>query len=115
MTVELDRQTAISQNRDPRGVQWAIFPQHGRALMLVYAVKRGEENKMVPDMKYNVPKECEGEWTHADKAQAAILKFLDRMWDESEKASLTSAKRERSAKRREDEQAQEVDVLGATD
>lgn len=82
----LTRDDAVKENKDPRGIQWAIFPQKGRALYLVHASKKGEDGTMVPDYKYKTPKECDGEWTHSHRAQFAINQYLDRAWSESEAA-----------------------------
>lgn len=89
----LEREQAISDNRDPRGVQWGIFPQKGRALYLIRATKLDEESKVVEDPKYQIPEECVGEWTHPDKAQFAIRQYLKRMWDMSDEQAFKNAKR----------------------
>jgi hypothetical protein len=84
MSELLTRSTAVKDNRDPRGIQWGIFPQTGRGLFLVFATKQGNEGKVVEDRKYDVPAECAGEWTAIHKAQAAIEKYLSAAWDMSE-------------------------------
>ena len=105
MTVILDPVEAKLQNRDPRGVQWAIFPQEGKSLFLIRAAKKDDEGKKyVPDNKYATPEEVAGEWTHAYKAQEAIQRFLDRIWKESEESRINADRREREAARKEAEE-----------
>lgn len=86
MTDVLKKEQAKADNRDPRGIQWGIFPQKGRALYLVRATKKNDEGKVVEDQKYAVPTECEGEWTHQDRAQASIERYLDRAWKVADEA-----------------------------
>ena len=86
----LKRESAIADNRDPRGVQWGIFPQIGRALYMVFAVKKSPEGKIIEDRKYQVPEECLGEWTHPNKAQFQIERYLERMWNMSDEEAKKS-------------------------
>lgn len=98
----LTRENSIRNNIDPRGVQWGIFPQDGRSLLLVYATKKDDLGKTIPDMRYQIPAECAGEWTHQNKAQHAIEVYLDRAWRESEEADQRLKDRKIQAKKAQD-------------
>jgi hypothetical protein len=92
MTDILTRAMAVKENMDPRGIKWGIFPQLGRALYMIGAVKE-DGGKVVVDNRYAVPTECAGEWTHPDKAQFQIERYLDRVWTVSEEASAKSRRK----------------------
>lgn len=111
--VKIDKFDAMRDNRDPRGVQWAIFPQTGRALYMIYAVRRDDVGKLVPDERYTIPEECAGEWTHSEKAQEAITRFLTRFWKESEESAIAEARRirEEKAKAAEEQARQPEQVV----
>lgn len=112
----LTRDIAFPQNMDPTGKVWSIFKHDTHPSMFVVNCSTlGDTGDVIPRTNVSIPRECIGEWTHPQRAQAVIEQYLNRMWKMSDEKTKHAAAAERAKVERIAQQKEEAELLALSE
>lgn len=99
----LDREIACERMVDPLGKKWEIHGRKGSALV------HARPNPDRADAQ--IPKEFSGEWTSPSVLKTKIEMWLNRQWDEAERAQQKSVRKAHAEKVEKKTAEQSLDEL----